>query len=217
MEGYEYLGHEVNDSSVVMYYKKPFNGDLYEVTFGVDAGENSLSEADIQFTGGSQSPYLLSEGDDFVDWNSDFWFGKDLNALGGDDFVALETKGNHFEFSGQNIDLGAGNDTLKADILENLSADGGVVQAGAGDDLIEYAALRDATILGGEGNDTIHASYNGWLGEVRGDAGDDVIIVDEAGLNDRYEKNDIPFERAYGGEGNDTFDLTVAHTYHESF
>jgi len=73
--------------------------------------------------------------------------------------------------------------------MENTGGDGATVYGRGGDDTI-VAAMGTGEIYGGDGNDTIDSSSNGYGRPVYGEAGNDVITSG--------------FGFAYGGTGNDT-------------
>lgn len=115
--------------------------------------------------------------------DADETFGDDgigyVNARGGDDMIDVVDT---------HIDAGDGNDTIIATNNADV-AYGGLVDAGAGDDLLILEGHARTTAWGGDGNDTIIAT-DGFM-ELHGDQGDDTFIV----LDNSFVLTD---------EGNDT-------------
>ncbi|MER7026542.1 MULTISPECIES: calcium-binding protein [Streptomyces] len=108
-----------------------------------------------------------------------------------DDRLALtNTAGETYFFN--RILLGAGNDTATT----GGRADGSTVVGGAGDDRITVGEA--ATVLGGEGRDTIEA--NGDSALAQGGAGDDVL---KGGPGDQDLSGDDGDDTIYGGPGDD--------------
>ncbi|MBO9465976.1 hypothetical protein J7443_12095 [Tropicibacter sp. R15_0] len=124
---------------------------------------------------------------------------------------------------GTEIDLGEGDDTLRASGL------GVLVQAGAGDDLVEFdggpsdpivieggdgndtidaRTAQNASLTGGDGNDLIRGRHGeggaGYVVEVDGQAGDDSLhVFANEDPYDLLSRN--PTDQWLGGEGVDHF------------
>lgn len=112
-----------------------------------------------------------------------------INALGGGDIV-FSLKQNHMS-----IDGGSGNDTLYA--LEGQN----VIQGGADNDRIDITAASVSvgkdTLVGGQGDDTIHAGSHGAVLY-----GDDLASSDSLAGNDQLYGG-MGDDLAYGGAGDD--------------
>ena len=100
-----------------------------------------------------------------------------------------------------------GNDTV--DLNLTLAGLRKVVNAGAGNDIVDTSGTSDATIFGGMGNDLLTGSTT--RDHIEGDAGDDVLFgFGAADTLHGGEGNDMIVggggdDFAYGGAGSDTF------------
>jgi len=151
-----------------------------------------------------------SNYDDYVNLNgisggsTSYVFG-----MGGDDTIIAG-------YSTSYIDGGDGNDILDGRASIYLQE----IDGGAGDDTIHADSLGLTTAYGGDGNDTIYTSYqahggagndtivlvyNGYSHTVTGDAGDDVITGSAFGEPDVIQGNDGN-DTIHGGGGDDVID-----------
>lgn len=88
-----------------------------------------------------------------------------------------------------------GSDTI---FIKQGSYDGLILNAGAGDDVIQSTSSSTTYILGGDGNDTINSGLASDY--ISGDAGDDTLI---GGDGDDYLDGGSGYDDLRGGNGND--------------
>ena len=193
-------------------------------TGGDDSITNSGDNVTIRVYGGDDTvnntgAHAVIDGSDGADYISNYSptgsllaNGVSINAGAGNDtiqnhhayYVTLEggSGDDHISvFIGNQtyIDGGSGNDTILGETVDGISnwAMGGyaTINGGDGDDYINPIFSDSASIMGGDGNDTI--INEGDDTTINGGAGDDVISLHGASLNNDVIKYDV-------GSGNDS-------------
>ncbi len=140
---------------------------------------------------------------------------KFISGTDGDDYIVSSTDDESDPFYEVTLDAGDGNDTIYDMGVRSY------IDAGAGNDSVYvYGSIhfdtRQATVLGGEGDDTIE-NINPYS-SINGDGGADVITNDangstvDGGNDDDKIYNYASFASLNGGEGND-YILTSAIDY----
>lgn len=174
----------------------------------------------------SRSENPDGDGDDVVtEYDSDADADGVLATGGGNDLVRVPGT------IGNDIDLGAGNDTIEGVSVVSPTSASLVVRGGEGDDAMSLDLAERAFVYGGEGADLIeigHFSNRIGVDEfgdaaIVGGAGNDTIIIDDADANSSFAGDDGDDlivvdgsgqdEQGYlieGGTGDDTIQLIGA-------
>ena len=125
-------------------------------------------------------------GDDYLNSEVD---GAIINGLAGNDYIGT--------IKSKNTLLGgAGNDTIFASTADSNY---GLLDGGAGNDLIGNGTNSYSTLIGGAGNDTVYVDHNAKNALLNGGAGNDSLGV--------FDSSNVTL---IGGAGNDTVTLSGA-------
>ena len=176
-----------------------------------------LNDITIDAGAGNDAIDLTGERD-IDDWE---WFNDgEINGDDGDDTITLDQVYDSVINGGDGDDVITANGSIGSTINGGLgddyinpgsvSGDQITVNGGEGDDVIDGTPVDNGDLNGGEGDDTIYTGFGGpsgtgYLVGVDGGAGDDTLIYD----NEGHWVGDTQRLEISGGEGIDTFDLTV--------